>query len=132
MNRVLEMAKILVVDDEPDIVNSISMGLEREGFEVYSYTDPDKSLEEFKSNFYDLIILDIKMPKMNGFQLYRELMKLDEKPKVCFLTAFESYREDFKKAFPELDPSRFLSKPMGARELLERLGKLEPTVINHV
>ncbi|HEV2192941.1 MAG TPA: response regulator [Nitrosopumilaceae archaeon] len=124
------MPKLLLVDDEPDIASSIKKVLEREGFELYTYTDPHEALKEFMPNFYDLVILDIKMPKMNGFQLYRELIKLDGKPKFCFLTAFETYREDFKKAFPELDERRFLSKPMGARELLERLGKLEPNIIN--
>ncbi len=124
------MSKLLLVDDEPDIASSIRKVLEREGFEISTYTDPHEALKEFKPNFYDLVILDIKMPKMNGFQLYRELIKLDEKPKFCFLTGFETYREDFKKAFPELDESRFLSKPMGGRELLERLGKLAPNIIN--
>ena len=124
------MPNLLIVDDEPDIANSMRIGLEKAGFHVYAHVNPQEALEGFKANFYDLIILDIKMPKMNGFQLYRELIKLDGKPKFCFLTAFESYREEFRKAFPELDNNRFLTKPMGGKELLERLGKLEPNIIN--
>ena len=124
------LAKILLVDDELDIINSLKMGLQKEGFEVYVYNDPQKALEEFKANFYDLIILDIRMPKLNGFQLYRELTILDGKAKFFFLTAYENYRQEFNKAFPELNETRFLKKPMGTRELLQQIQELEPDVVN--
>ena len=115
------VTKILVVDDEPDIASSVKKGLERNEFQVDAYTDPQKALSEFKPGVYDLLILDIKMPKINGFQLYRKIIKCDDRVKVCFLTAFEEYREEFNKAFPELDEHRFIKKPTTINQLKSRL-----------
>jgi DNA-binding response OmpR family regulator len=64
--------RILVVDDEPDITLSLKLGLEDNGFEVDTYNDPLQVLSNFKSNSYDLLLLDIKMPHMNGFELYKK------------------------------------------------------------
>jgi DNA-binding response OmpR family regulator len=69
--------KILVVDDESDITLAITSVLEESGFKVDSYNDPVLALQNFKANFYDLIILDIKMPKMNGFDLCEKIIKID-------------------------------------------------------
>lgn len=115
------MKKILVVDDESDIAVSVKNGLVRRGFEVDIYTDPLKALSEFKPEKYDLILLDIRMPKMNGFQLYREMLKRNGKVRVCFFTAFVEYHDEFKKAFPELDERRFIRKPTTLNVLTERL-----------
>ncbi|HKG29649.1 MAG TPA: response regulator, partial [Nitrososphaeraceae archaeon] len=87
--------KILIVDDEPDITSSLKMGLEYNGFEVQTFNDPVEALSNFKASSYDLVLLDIKMPKMNGFELCQEIKKEDEKVKVCFLTAFEPSHEEF-------------------------------------
>src|SRR4051812_36870942 len=93
--------KILVVDDEPDNISVFSIGLEDEGFIVDTFTDPQLALSAFKAETYDLLILDIKMPNMNGFELYEKVKKIDNKLKVCFLTAFgEGYHEEFKRRFP--------------------------------
>ncbi len=113
--------KVLVVDDEPDIANSIRKVLEIRGFEVDTYLDPQDALKNFKPNFYGLIILDIRMPKMNGFQLYRELIKKDNNTNVFFLTAFEEYRQEFNKAFPELDKRHFIKKPLSGTQLMKYL-----------
>jgi len=117
--------KILVVDDEPDIVHALQKGLELRGHSVDAFEDPEKALQEFRPDVYDFAILDVRMPKMNGFQLYREIEKRDGKVRVRFLTAFETYREEFKKAFPELDERRFIKKPATiskiASELVESL-----------
>lgn len=115
------MKKILIVDDEPDIATSVKNGLERKGFVVDMYTDPQKALGEFKADTYDLLLLDIRMPKINGFQLYREIIRKDNNVKVCFLTAFEEYREEFNAAFPELDDDRFIRKPTNLTDLADRL-----------
>jgi CheY-like chemotaxis protein len=82
--------KILVVDDEPDNTSIFSMSLEDGGFEVDAFTDPLLALSKFNSDHkkYDLLIHDIKMPDMNGFELYEEIRKIDNKVKTCFLTAF--------------------------------------------
>ena len=114
--------KILVVDDEPDIVNSIKMGLERRGFDVDAYVDPIDALAHFKPSKYSLCILDIKMPVMNGFELYREIKRVDHATRVCFCTAHENeYREPFRKAFPELDSDSFIPKPATLNGLLTRI-----------
>lgn len=115
------MKNILIVDDEPDIAISVKNGLERKGFDVDMYTDPQTALAEFKTETYDLLLLDIRMPKINGFQLYREIIRKDNNVRVCFLTAFEEYHEEFHEAFPELDDDRFIRKPTNLTNLTDRL-----------
>jgi DNA-binding response OmpR family regulator len=109
--------RILLVDDEPDITRAVKLGLQMNGFKVDSYNDPAEALRSFKSDVYDIALLDVRMPEINGFQLYRELLKRDSKIKVKFFTAFEEYRFEFNKAFPELDPSRFIKKPTSLKNL---------------
>ncbi len=112
------MKKILVVDDEPDITSSIKMGLEKKGFEVVAYTDPLRVVDEYKPGTYDLLLIDIRMPKMNGFELYREIKKKSDNLKVCFFTAFEVYYEEFKKVFPTLEVKCFIRKPISINDLV--------------
>jgi two-component system OmpR family response regulator len=84
----------LAVDDEPDMTTMLKMALERVGFTIDIFNDPVLALKSFKPNLYDLVILDVMMQKMNGFELYSQLKKVDPDMKVCFLTASsESYRE---------------------------------------
>jgi DNA-binding response OmpR family regulator len=75
---------ILIVDDEPDITTVLKTTLEDNGFQVASFNDPISALENFRKRSYSLLILDIKMPKMNGFELYTKIKKIDDKVKVCF------------------------------------------------
>src|SRR5687767_4902010 len=78
----VKKAKILIVDDDPDITNSFSLCLEDSGlFEVDSYNDSVEALSNFKANSYNLMLLDIKMPKLNGFQLRDTMKEIDEKVK---------------------------------------------------
>src|SRR5437660_11597315 len=88
-----ERKKILIVDDESDIISALKMFLELQGFQVDTFTDPTMALLQFKSGFYDLLILDIKMPEMNGFELYREIKKKDHRVKVFFLTALSEMQD---------------------------------------
>jgi DNA-binding response OmpR family regulator len=111
------MKKILIVDDEPDITTSIKKGLQRNGFQVDTFNDSIMALENYKSNAYDLLLIDIRMPKMNGFELCRELKKKGCTSKICFFTAFEVYYEEFKKIFPTLDVKCFIRKPITIEEL---------------
>ena len=99
----------MIVDDESDIILSIKIGLEDNGFEVDAFSEPFLALSNFKANSYALVILDIKMPDMNGFELYREMRKIDEKIKV-FFRATETYCEDLKEIFPTIDKRRFIIK----------------------
>ncbi len=115
-------SKILVVDDEPDIAYSLKKGLEHRGFAVTAYENPLIALADYKPSKYDLCILDIKMPQMNGFELYREIRKLDGDVKICFCTAHDAeYHEEFRKAFPELAEQSFIPKPATLIQLVTRI-----------
>ena len=82
---------IALVDDDRNILTSVSMTLEQEGFQVRTYTDGESALQGLNARPVDLAVLDIKMPNLNGFRLFREMRKLDSKPNVCFITAFDMY-----------------------------------------
>ena len=95
------MKRIAVVDDEPDITNVLKKGLERNGFTVDTFNDPQAALASIPPRYYDLVIIDIRMPRINGFDLYRQLKKRDSAVKVCFLTSFQIYYEEFRMLFPQ-------------------------------
>ena len=116
--------RVLIVDDEVGITDALKAGLEGHGFEVSTFNDPEAALKSFKPGQYDVAILDIRMPKMNGFDLYRRLSKIDGQTSVCFLTAFEVYREEFEKMFPDLKVKLFLKKPITITKLAARLKEL--------
>lgn len=115
--RASHKGRILVVDDEPDITSVIKRGLETVGYTVDAFNEPEQALAHFKNSYYDMLIFDIRMPRLNGFQLYREIRKKDGKAKICFMTAFEVYREEFETVFPRYDIKCFLTKPLGIRDL---------------
>ena len=115
-------ARIMLVDDEPDINAALSVVLKREGYDVDTFENPFIALEKLKPGFYGLIILDVKMPQMDGFELYREIKKVDRKAKICFLTASELYYENFRKEkFAALDKELFIIKPISNAELLKKI-----------
>lgn len=80
-----KMTKILIVDDDTDITLAFKKGLENDGFKVDVFNDPVEALSNFEASKYDLLLLDIRMPKMNGFELYKEMDKIDNDIKVCFI-----------------------------------------------
>jgi DNA-binding response OmpR family regulator len=117
--------RILVVDDEPDLTQVSTLALEYHGFKVDSFNDPQEALSKFKPGSYDLIILDIKMPNMDGFELYHEIKKKDNNVKVCFLTASELYYEEFrKKEYCALDRNLFIQKPIDNEDLVKQINKM--------
>jgi DNA-binding response OmpR family regulator len=118
--------KILVVDDDIDITLLIKEGLERKGFHIESYNDPQVALQEFKPDFYDLMLVDIRMPKVNGFEFYHGVRKNDIKVKVCFITAFAiSYEEISKILPPELfTRQNIIHKPIGIKELIKKINEI--------
>ena len=114
--------KILAVDDEADLTMLCSLALEYHGFKVDTFNDPQEALSNYKPDYYDLVILDIKMPKMDGFQLYDEIKKIDRKAKVCFLTASELYYQEFrKKEYDAIDKNLFIRKPISNEDLLKQV-----------
>jgi DNA-binding response OmpR family regulator len=112
---------ILLVDDEHDITFAFRIGLEDNGFAVDTFNDPQEALSNFKAGLYDLLLIDVKMPKMNGFELYREIEKIDDKPKVCFITAFEVYYKSLRELFPTMRIDCYIKKPIAPDELAERI-----------
>jgi DNA-binding response OmpR family regulator len=117
--------RILVVDDEPDLTKVSTLALEYHGFKVDTFNDPQEALSKFKPGSYDLIILDIKMPKMDGFELYHEIKKKDNNAKVCFLTASELYYEEFRnEEYRALDRNLFIRKPIDNEDLVKQINKM--------
>ncbi|HET7285046.1 MAG TPA: response regulator [Nitrososphaeraceae archaeon] len=117
--------KILIVDDEPDITSTFDMILQMNGFEVKSYNDPLLALSNFKPDLYGLALIDIRMPKMNGFELYKKIKDIDNRIQVCFITAFEDYREEFKESFPELEEAKyFIRKPKAMEDLVRHVATI--------
>jgi DNA-binding response OmpR family regulator len=117
--------RILVVDDQPDITLTIEVELEAEGlFDVDTFTDPELALSSFKPGIYHLVILDIVMPKMDGFELYEELKKVDPGINVCFLTASEMYHEEMRGVkHCALNKDLFLQKPISTNDLIREINK---------
>jgi len=117
--------KVLLIDDEPDLTYTIKNILEDNGFKVDEFNDPILALNYYKANFYDLIILDIKMPKMDGFELYIKIREKDPKVKVCFLTATATFNEEFRKTRlvlgKTINEDYFIQKPIKIEELIKKL-----------
>src|SRR5262249_1898267 len=116
--------RILIVDDESDITTALKIYLEIQGFQVDAFTDPVYALAQFKAGFYQLLILDIKMPEMNGFELYTEIKKKDNTIKVFFLTALSEMHDydAFKKeVYPKEGERYFIAKPIENEEILTRI-----------
>jgi CheY-like chemotaxis protein len=109
----------MVVDDEADMALLLKLYLESSGYRVDCYTDPLKALSSFKPRHYDLNLLDVKMPRMNGFRLYQRLKQIDDSCKVCFITAFEAYYQSLKEFFRNLDVTCFIKKPVTKERLLD-------------
>src|SRR5215469_4142109 len=116
-------ARILIVDDDPDITFAFKLGLERNGFAVTVFNDPLKALSKFTTALYDFLLLDVRMPKMNGFELYREFEKVDHNLKVCFMTSFVVYYESLKEIFPATKVGCFVKKPIEVNILVDRINK---------
>ena len=113
-----------MVDDELDVNFTIKATLEETGiFQVDTYNDSKSALSIFRPGLYDLALLDIRLPEMNGFQLCRKLREIDNKLKICFLTDTELlyYRETDSDVINDLGTDCFVSKPVNTSELVLRL-----------
>ncbi len=93
---------------------------------VDSYTDPTLALSNFRPRLYDLLILDIKMPKMSGLELYQKMKEIDSNVKICFLTASELFYEEYRRldAYPRLDKAYFVQKPFRAEQLIRKINEI--------
>ena len=116
--------RILFVDDEPDLTSLFKKALESAGFSINVFNHSADALKDFKPHFYDLVMLDIVMPKMDGFDLYKELRKVDPDVKVCFLTASEKYREGLREGeYQTLSKDLFIQKPLSIKALRKEIHK---------
>jgi CheY-like chemotaxis protein len=119
----------LVVDDEVDITTVFKLGLEEADLQVDVYNDPLLALSDYKPDTYDLLLFDIRMPGMNGFELYKKIKDIEgaydndknnNKPRICFITAYEGYRSQFNELFPTLEEvDCFLKKPISLPDLIK-------------
>jgi two-component system, OmpR family, response regulator ChvI len=119
--------RILLVDDESDVTTVLTFALEDYGFEVDSYNNPLDALSNFKSKYYDLAILDIKMPEMNGFELLREIRKEDENLRICFLTALSELKDhmsDINELSPAFVKDGIIRKPISNKDLLDDINRM--------
>jgi CheY-like chemotaxis protein len=124
--------KILVVDDEPDVTFTIKVILTSNGYQVDAFEDAEEALANFKNQAYFLAFLDIKMPKMNGFDLYMKLREIDREIKVCFLTAlgeFDDYYKQYRKedVAPVWGIRHIVRKPIDNSKLLEEVSVMTTT-----
>ncbi|MGC2385599.1 MAG: response regulator [Nitrososphaeraceae archaeon] len=126
-NSNLKTKKIMLVDDEADILWLFKMILESEArLKVDSFSDPIVALENFRPGLYDLLLIDIAMPKMNGFELYDKIRELDKKVKISFVTASEMFYEEMRReAFPEFDTTIcFIRKPIANPDLIKQVKQI--------
>jgi two-component system, OmpR family, response regulator ChvI len=124
LNKHSAKKSILLVDDEHDNNLIFTIGLQDAGFEVDAYTDAELALSAFKPDYYDLLLLDIKMPKMDGYELYEKLKKIDDKVKVCFLTASERYKEEHRPSFLSSSSTSFIIKPVTVDDLVKKVNEM--------
>ena len=122
--------RILLVDDDPDVTLTFKAGLDgynygdgdkKRRFEVYSYNNPILVVKEFKPHFYDLLLTDIYMPHMNGYQLYEKILELDVNIRVCFMSALEVNIEALREVYPNVSLGCFIEKPVSIKYLIQRL-----------
>jgi two-component system catabolic regulation response regulator CreB/two-component system response regulator ChvI len=118
-NQKSRRKRILLVDDEPDLCRIYQIVLQDAGYECTPYRDSVKAMQEFKPNYYDLILLDIKMPILNGFELCKKIREADKTVQIAFVTASEVYYEKAReKYYPELANINYIQKPIGNEELV--------------
>jgi DNA-binding NtrC family response regulator len=120
---------VFIVDDEPDITFSFGVGLqlyyfqdnEKRRFEVYTHIDPEIALSKFRPNFYDLLLTDVYMPRMNGLELYQKIVEIDPNIRVCFMSAAEANIEALREVYPNVSFGCFIPKPVTIEKLVKRL-----------
>ena len=123
---------ILIIDDEPDIILTLRLALEQNGFRTDSYSDSILAYKNFRAGVYDLVLLDIKMPNVDGFQLYQKIKRIDSRIKICFLTASEFYDEEIRKeqGFDGFNKELFLRKPVEIACLIDMIRPLMDLTFN--
>jgi DNA-binding NtrC family response regulator len=117
------LAKLLIVDDDSDIVQVMKLGLVRNGFSVEAFTNPEEALQSFKSHAesYCLVLSDIRMPSLSGIQLSKKVKEVNPNVKVILMTAFEVRDSEFSKVFPSTHVDGFVQKPISIKDLIDKI-----------
>lgn len=113
--------RILIVDDEPDLTAVLKIGLEKEGFVVHAFNSPAQAISQFKPGKYDIVITDIRMPGMSGFELARRIWDADADIPICLMSAFEILENEARKVFPTLKNYCFIKKPIMPSALVKHI-----------
>lgn len=120
--------RILVVDDDPDITLTFKKSLEENetsgnkvALQVFTYNSPLLALTEFKINFYDLLLIDVNMPKMNGFEFSEKILELDLNVRICFVSAGEMNIGALREQYKSLSLGCFIKKPVTLEDLVRRI-----------
>ena len=131
-----KLARIMVVDDEKDILRIIKRDLEvTNEFQVETFSSGIEALNAFKTHdlgYYDAIITDIRMPKMNGFELYRQVKELSSNTKIAFITAFEINKDEFNKVLPSIEVKDFIIKPIDMDDLIFKIKSMISIWSKHI
>ncbi|AFU59521.1 putative signal transduction response regulator, receiver domain protein [Candidatus Nitrososphaera gargensis Ga9.2] len=124
---------IMVLDDESELVTLFSTMLKKNGYDVAGFTSPIEASEDFKFNHdrYALVISDIRMHQMNGFEIVRNVRSVDDKIKVILMTAFEVQKQEFEKVFPKTKVDEFIEKPIPLSKLVQIVSKYAGTMQPH-
>jgi len=112
---------ILLIDDDQDVNITLKKILEEKGYNILAFSNPIEALKSFRKNFYNVIILDIKMPQMNGFEFYNKVREIDDKSKICFLTAGEPSTYNY---FETMNKYIYIKKPIENEELLKAISNI--------
>lgn len=115
--------KIMIIDDDRDINDLFKLFLEFDGYKVDAFTDPIDALYSFRKDEYDLILLDLKMPKMNGMMLYHRLKRIDNNVVICFITANNEYIQRLKIHIPDIEKI-VIYKPILLDELRKKINSI--------
>jgi DNA-binding NtrC family response regulator len=118
--------RVLIVADDPEVTESFGLVLEDSGlFQVATFSDPMLALSNFRPDLYDVVLLDVKMPNVDSFELYDKMKKIDSKLKVYFMGIYDNEEtyQALRDQFPSLEEECFMSKSVGIQDLIERVKK---------
>lgn len=119
--------RILIVDDNPDITTTFKVGIENNNINidkkivVHTHNDPRIALLDFEPNLYDLLLIDINMPYMNGFQLSEKILEIDINVKICYISSGEINRSALREVYPSITVGCFIKKPVTIEYLIDRI-----------
>ena len=119
--------RILIIDDDADVTITFKAGIEENNndpntrIEVYTSNDAISALLEFRPNYYDLLLVDINLPQMNGFELGEKILAIDINVRICFMSSLEINREGLREIYPSLSLGCFIRKPVTLDYLLKRI-----------